>query len=432
MNPLYLIDILILTLSLGLYVLFHQPATIVPILLALLTYRYLHSQALWQKGFSLASSFALVIGWWSDRYSLAMLAATLTGVTGLSLILSHLLKNGRAPQTVWSKVRRGLASLALLGLVVGHLFLTYNVINPDVMTRQAPLLFSEKTPPREANLQRTEEISEGRINYYNLTYPSHLPNNTMDIYTTPQAKGTLVYIHGGGYAAGDKWNRENYLFRYVKDGYNVVNINYQLSPAARYPDGLTQVDQALADVVAQATTYGIDPNSIILSGDSAGGQLAGQLALVLTNKDYAKAIGFMPKTQIIPKAYIGVSAWSDIQLGMRMGDPVLDWFIQPLARSYFQVLDVEQAAIAEEASIVKHVDANFPASFISDGNTGSFTTANLALVDRLKALGVRVESQFYDKKDVELHHIFELDIKNPYAQEAYAKHLTFLEIVLAD
>lgn len=432
MNPLYLIDSLILTLSLGLYVLFHQPATIVPFLLALLSYRFLRSQALWQKGFSLASSLALIIGWWSDRYSLAMLAATLTGVTGLSFVLSNLLKNGRAPQTVWGKVRRGLASLALLGLVVGHLFLTYNVINPDFMTRQAPLLFSEKTPPREANLQRTEELSEGRINYYNLTYPSHLPNNTMDIYTTPQAKGTLVYIHGGGYAAGDKWNREDYLFRYVKDGYNVVNINYQLSPAARYPDGLTQVDQALADVVAQATTYGIDPNSIILSGDSAGGQLAGQLALVLTNKDYAKAIGFTPKTQIIPKAYIGVSAWSDIQLGMRMGDSVLDWFIVPIARSYFQVLDVEQAAIAEEASIVKHVDANFPASFISDGNTGSFTTANLALVDRLKALGVRVDSQFYDKEEAELHHIFELDIKNPYAQEVYAKHLAFLDKILAD
>ncbi|MGT2755790.1 alpha/beta hydrolase [Streptococcus ovuberis] len=432
MNPLYLIDSLILTLSLGLYVLFHQPATIVPILLALLTYRFLRSRALWQKGFSLASSLALVIGWWSDRYSLAMLAATLTGVTGLSLVLSHLLKNGRAPQTVWGKVRRGLASLALLGLVVGHLFLTYNVINPDFMTRQAPLLFSEKTPPKEANLQRTEELSEGRINYYNLTYPSHLLNNTMDIYTTPQAKGTLVYIHGGGYAAGDKWNREDYLFRYVKDGYNVVNVNYQLSPAARYPDGLTQVDQALADVVAQATTYGIDPDSIILSGDSAGGQLAGQLALVLTNKDYAKAIDFTPKSQVIPKAYIGVSAWSDIQLGMRMGEPVLDWFIAPVPRSYFQVLDVEQAAIAEEASIVKHVDAHFPASFISDGNTGSFTTANLALVDRLKALGVTVESQFYDKKDIELHHIFELDIKNPYAQEVYAKHLTFLEKILAD
>ncbi|MFA9414007.1 hypothetical protein ACERC8_05215 [Streptococcus sp. E29BA] len=143
-----------------------------------------------------------------------------------------------------------------------------------------------------------------------------------------------------------------------------------------------------------------------------------------------KPLALRPK--LIPKAYIGASSWSDIQVGLETGWAIFDWFIQPLARSHFQVLDVEQAAIAEEASIVKHVDANFPASFISDGNTGSFTTDNLALVDRLKALGVRVESQFYDKKDIELHHIFELDIKNPYAQEVYAKHLAFLDKVLSN
>lgn len=430
MNPLYLIDSLILTLSLGLYVLFHQPATIVPILLTLLTYRFLRSQALWQKGFSLASFLALIIGWWSDRYSLAMLAATLTGVTGLSLVLSHVLKNGRAPQTVWSKVRRGLASLALLGLAVGHLFLTYNVINPDFITSHTNVFFGLVTvPEKEAS---TTINSDGTVYYRDLTYPSSLGNNKLDIYTRPEAKGTIFYIHGGGYAGDDKFYREDYLFRYVKDGYNVVNVNYLLAPQAHYGNGLKQVDDAMHYILEEADTYGIDPKTIIFSGDSAGGHLTAQYAMTLTNPSYAQKIGFIPKSQVIPKAYIGVSSWSDIQMGLETGWTIFDWFIQPLARSYFQVLDVEQAAIAEEASIVKHVDANFPASFISDGNTGSFTTANLALVDRLKALGVTVDSQFYDKSEAELGHIFELSLDNPYAQEVYAKHLAFLEKILAD
>lgn len=69
---------------------------------------------------------------------------------------------------------------------------------------------------------------------------------------------------------------------------------------------------------------------------------------------------------------------------------------------------------------------------ISDGNTGSFTTANLALVERLTGLGVTVDSQFYDKSVVQLGHIFELSLDNPYAQEVYVKHLAFLEKILPD
>ncbi|HEL2383512.1 TPA: alpha/beta hydrolase [Streptococcus suis] len=432
MNRLKIIDGLIVTLSLGLYFYFNQPALLVTLLVFLLAYRLVRSPKIWQKILSTASILALILGWLVGRYSLAMLAAVLTGATGLLLVLSHFLGHGRAPQTIWGKVRRVLGWVSLFVVTAGHLFLTYNVINPDFITSKAGLFFSEKTPPKEALLQRSEQVSAGRSNHYNLTYPSELSNNTLDIYTTAGAKGTLVYIHGGGYAAGDKWNREDYLFRYVEDGYNVVNVNYLLSPESRHPDGLTQVDQALAYVATHAEEYGIDLTKIVLSGDSAGGQLAGQLALVLTNPDYAEAIGFKPTAPVTPRGFIGVSAWADIQMSMTMDSPILDWFINPVARSYFQVLDVEQAARAEQASLVKHVDKNFPASFISDGNTGSFTTANLALVERLTEVGVTVDSQFYDKEEVQLPHIFELSLDNPYAQEIYAKHLAFLKKILAD
>lgn len=69
---------------------------------------------------------------------------------------------------------------------------------------------------------------------------------------------------------------------------------------------------------------------------------------------------------------------------------------------------------------------------ISDGNTGSFTTANLALIERLTELGVTVDSQFYDKKEFQLPHIFELSLDSPYDQEIYTKHLAFLEEILTD
>lgn len=420
------IDYLILTLSLGLYLFFNQLGGLTLVLLVMLGYRFWQSSSGYQRLFLLLSACALLVANFMGRYSVTMVAAILTSLTAFVLVCSHLKKSSVFQS--WTRVKGVLSWSALVVLTVLHLFFISAVVNPDWITSQTNVFFGLKAVPEKKASQ--EKQADGSIYYRDLTYPSQLGNNKLDIYTTPNAKGTIFYIHGGGYAGDDKFYREDYLFRYVKDGYNVVNVNYLLAPQARYKDGLKQVNEALAYVAANAVTYGIDTKKIILSGDSAGGQLAGQLALVLTNSDYAKQINVTPASAIRPKGYIGVSAWSDIQMGMKTGLFLFDWLVTPLARSYFQVLDVAQDRRVEEASILKNVNEDFPASFISDGNFGSFTASNLALVKRLKALGVSVASQFYDPKQVKLGHIFELSLDNPYAQDVYTKQLDFLNQVL--
>ncbi|MGT2926770.1 alpha/beta hydrolase [Streptococcus cuniculipharyngis] len=423
----YFLDALLLLLSLGLYLFFNQLGLLVPLLITVLAYRCYKSEQKWQRYLTGLGIVGLLLASFLGRYSVTMLVAAYLGFLSLCLIWSR--KSPEGPSSLGQKLL-GLLTKLVLGLaVVLHLFFIYNVINPDFITSHTNVFFGSTVVPEKA--ESKEKGENGVVYYRDLTYPSQLGNNKLDIYTTPNAKGTIFYIHGGGYAAGDKIEREDYLFRYVTDGYNVVNVNYLLSPKARYKDGLRQVDEALAYVEANAATYGIDTNKIILSGDSAGGQLAGQLALVLTNPDYAQGIQFSPLAKLTPKGYIGVSSWSDIQMGMKTGVFAFDWLVAPLARSYFQVLDVVQDKRVEESSILKNVNQDFPASFISDGNTGSFTKSNQALVKRLEDLGVPVASQFYDVKQVKLPHIFELRLDNSYAQEVYAKQVQFLDNLLA-
>jgi len=55
-----------------------------------------------------------------------------------------------------------------------------------------------------------------------------------------------------------------------------------------------QVNMALDHLVRNATDLHIDPEAIVLAGDSAGAQIAAQLAIITTDVAYARRIGIVP------------------------------------------------------------------------------------------------------------------------------------------
>ncbi|XP_004682395.1 PREDICTED: arylacetamide deacetylase [Condylura cristata] len=89
----------------------------------------------------------------------------------------------------------------------------------------------------------------------------------------------LFYIHGGGWCLGSAAS-QNYdlLSRWTADRLDavVVSTNYRLAPKYRFPTQFEDVYNALRwflrpKVLAQ---YGVNPERIAVSGDSAGGNLA--------------------------------------------------------------------------------------------------------------------------------------------------------------
>jgi acetyl esterase/lipase len=98
----------------------------------------------------------------------------------------------------------------------------------------------------------------------------------MDIYarrgaTTPQR--TVVYFHGGFWAAGNKEGALMSLMPWLEMGWTVVNVEYRLARVALAPAAVEDCLCALRFVAAQAKTYNIDTARIVLTGESAGGHL---------------------------------------------------------------------------------------------------------------------------------------------------------------
>ena len=85
---------------------------------------------------------------------------------------------------------------------------------------------------------------------------------------------TVIFIHGGGWVQGTKEGSMLRVLPYIAMGYSVVNVEYRLANVSLAPAAIEDCRCALRWVVAHAKEYNLDPNRLIVAGESAGGHLA--------------------------------------------------------------------------------------------------------------------------------------------------------------
>ena len=89
------------------------------------------------------------------------------------------------------------------------------------------------------------------------------------------ARPLVVWVHGGGWAGGNKTNCPAKWL--VARGYVVAAINYRLSQHALYPAQIEDCKAAIRFLRVHAPEYGIKPDRIGAWGASAGGHLVSLL-----------------------------------------------------------------------------------------------------------------------------------------------------------
>ncbi|XP_074477547.1 neutral cholesterol ester hydrolase 1-like [Sebastes fasciatus] len=119
-----------------------------------------------------------------------------------------------------------------------------------------------------------------------------------------QLKRGVIYFHGGGWALGSGRMRSyDRLCRKMAEDLDavVVSVDYRLAPEAVFPD---QYHDTLAASRAFLTAqvlerYGVDPERVCVSGDSAGANLAAAVAQELGSDDSLK-VKFKVQALIYP------------------------------------------------------------------------------------------------------------------------------------
>lgn len=173
--------------------------------------------------------------------------------------------------------------MAILSLA--SLFVSMSCSSYDTDDSTLPPTTSMPAPPETDIAYGPELGCDG------LTQDACGGSQTLDIYrakgitpetkTTGQPRKVVVWVHGGGFVAGDKTgSMSKYFQALLDDGWDMVAINYRLTQNGRnqFPTAIRDVKRAVRWVKANATTQGWNPDAVAAMGHSAGGNLVGMLA----------------------------------------------------------------------------------------------------------------------------------------------------------
>lgn len=135
---------------------------------------------------------------------------------------------------------------------------------------------------RSKTLTYCKKLHEGELEESILEIKGNQVNGTLRMLCIDGTRGqkegealAFCYFHGGSFFSGSAKGYANPL-RYLaeKVGCKVYSVEYSLAPEHPFPQATIEAETALTYLYENADALGIDRDKIVLSGDSAGGNLA--------------------------------------------------------------------------------------------------------------------------------------------------------------
>lgn len=173
-----------------------------------------------------------------------------------------------------------------------------------------------------------------------LVYGSH-ERQRLDIYTPAAGfeprRPILIYVHGGGFVAGDKHSDGSPFFSNigqwaVGNGYNCITMTYRLAPQYRWPSGVEDLNLLMRFIRHEGAEHGLESDSIFLMGQSAG---AAHAASYVAHREIYAPFGHGLSGLILLS---GLYDWTSMEMGPLERSYIGDDFTLYAARSSLQGL----------------------------------------------------------------------------------------------
>jgi len=238
-------------------------------------------------------------------------------------------------------MRATLATLAVVGLTWGVPF--------------GPWALAEESPPLAPT-------------HANVSYGPH-ERNVLDFW---QAEGegprpVLVFIHGGGWTAGDKQQNADRILPFLARGVSYAAINYRFTTQAPLPAPVHDAARAIQFLRTQAEPWRLDPDRIALTGGSAGACTSMWLLLHDDLADPSSADPLLRQSTRVAAAAVsaGQTALDPKVIEPWIGPKVLDHRMIPLSVGEPTLADALARYEAHQAdyrefSPINHVDGGDP------------------------------------------------------------------------
>ena len=278
----------------------------------------------------------------------------------------------------------------------------------------------------------SRHVPAGIAAQLDIRYDANDPEALLDVYYPADAAAqgrklpTVVWIHGGGWISGSKNHISNYLRLLASQGFTVVGVDYPLAPHRPYPAALRQLNAALAFLKNSPPAGPVDAGRLFLAGDSAGAQLATQLAGIVSEPSDAQAVGIVPG--IARQDLRGVLLFCGVyDIDLAFQDLNRRRFAR-LMRAYFSGSDYPAPPTARQFSVLRTITQNYPPLFVTVGNEDVLAGQARRLVEAAQRNKVPVESLLFaaDYKPA-LGHEYQWDLDLKEARLALDRSVAFMQ-----
>ncbi len=182
---------------------------------------------------------------------------------------------------------------------------------------------------------------------------THIPGPAGDIpirIYRPETFGpapVIVHFHGGGWVVGSLDTHDPFC-RYLSNLARaiIISVDYRLAPEHKFPAAVEDAEAATRWALTHAAELGGNPESVFVSGDSAGGNLAAAVALLLRNQTKLRGqILLFPITDTAPDNY---ESYTKYAKGCGLERHLMLWYLDQYLASEEQRDDIRAAPIIAE------------------------------------------------------------------------------------
>jgi acetyl esterase len=199
----------------------------------------------------------------------------------------------------------------------------------------------------------------------------------------------LVYLHGGGFVIGDLDSHDS-VCRYLSAHGEcvVISVDYRRAPEHPFPAAVEDAISAYQWVVEHTAELGLRPDRIAVGGDSAGGNLAANVALHARDEHAA-----LPCLQLLVYPSTDMrrqhASHRTLAEGFFLDERTMDWFQERYLKSAEDVLD------PRASPLLAPDHSHLPPALLLTAGFDPLRDEGEDYGQRLERAGVRVEHRSY-------------------------------------
>ena len=196
----------------------------------------------------------------------------------------------------------------------------------------------------------------------------------------------ILYIHGAGWVFGNAHTHDKLVRELAVEAQAaVVFPNYSLSPEARYPTAIEECYAVAKWVAEHGRSVGLDPERLVVAGDSVGGNMAAAVTLLAKERGgpaIRRQLLFYPVTD----AGFDTDSYRQFATGYFLRRDAMQWFWDQYTSDPAERQQITAAPLRASVEQLR----GLPTALVITAEADVLRDEGEAYANKLRAAGVRV------------------------------------------